>query len=131
MSLNSFLLCIVLLCSSANLFANSSVDQYEGSFIRKGNIISFETKNGKYQIEACKSDLFRIRFRKEGAFEKPEQWMVIKYQWDFVNMSISETGTAIQVKTSKLQIQINKQPLQIKILDAAGKLLNADAGSSN
>ena len=131
MSLKSSLFCIALLCSSAPLFARTSLDQYVGSFNRKANIISFETKHGKYQIEACKEDLFRIRYRKEGAFESPEPWMVIKYQWDAVNMTVVETGTGFQVKTAKLQLQINKQPFQIKILDAAGKLLNADAGLPN
>ena len=57
--------------------------------------------------------------------------MVIQYQWDAVNLTVAETATGIQIKTAKLQLQINKQPFQIKILDATGKLLNADAGSTN
>ncbi|OYU55011.1 MAG: alpha-glycosidase [Chitinophagaceae bacterium BSSC1] len=131
MSLKSFLFCIAICYSSASIFAATTADQYANNFARKGNTISFETKNGKYLIEACKEDLFRIRFRKAGSFESAEPWMVIKYQWDAVNMTVAETGTGFQIKTSKLQLQINKQPFQIKILDAAGKLLNADAGSNN
>jgi alpha-glucosidase (family GH31 glycosyl hydrolase) len=131
MLLKPFLFCFAILFSTSQLFAATTNDQYQGSFNRNGNTISFETKNGKYQIEACKEDLFRIRYRKTGAFESPEPWMVIQYQWDAVNLTVAETATGIQIKTAKLQLQINKQPFQIKILDAAGKLLNADAGSTN
>ncbi len=130
MSLKPFLLCIALVGSYAHIFA-SSTDQKQSTFNRKGNTISFETKYGKYQIEACKEDLFRFRYRKEGNFESPESWMVINYQWSPVNMTVAETGTSIQIKTSKLQVQINKQPFQIKVLDLSGKLLSADAGSMN
>ncbi len=130
MLLKPFLSSIAILFSCCILLANTLPDQYQGAFARKGNIISITTKNGKYQLEACKEDLFRIRFRKAGVFESPEQWMVVKYQWDAVKMSVQESASGFQIKTPKLQIQIRKQPFQIKITDVAGKLLSADAATA-
>ncbi len=111
------------------LFAAEPISNYKGGLNKKGNEISFQTTTGKWLIQVCTPDMFRIRFRASGNFDLPEKWMVVNYNWNETGIKIAETKTQLTIKTSKLQMVVNKQPFKISVLDQNGKLLSSDATS--
>jgi alpha-glucosidase len=102
------------------------VGNYKSGFQKNGNSFSFIATNGKMKIEFCTSSMFRVRTTWNGDFEDNEPWMVIKYDWRTVAISVVESKDFFSFQTSALKIKLFKAPLVIEVRNSDGKLLSSE-----
>jgi alpha-glucosidase len=121
-----------LLLTSSLLFMTfcisaQSIGDYQSGFGKSGNIVSFNNKNGKTRIEFCSPSMFRVRSSWSGSFEANESWMVIKYDWSPVKITVADKKDHFALTTSALTVRVFKSPFRISVYNATGKLLSEDA----
>jgi alpha-glucosidase len=107
------------------------IGTYKSGFEKKGNEYSFITSNGAMKIEFCTPEMFRVRASWNKTFEQNEPWMVVKYIWEPVAVSSSETKDYFQLNTSALKIKLFKSPLRLEVRNVQGKLLSSEAVAGN
>ncbi|HEU5239956.1 MAG TPA: TIM-barrel domain-containing protein [Pyrinomonadaceae bacterium] len=80
------------------------------------------------QLAVLAPDLIRVR----ASFTKPipakdHSWAIAKENWDIPSWTINETGEAITIATSELEVFVRRSPLLIEFRDAhTHKIINAD-----
>jgi alpha-glucosidase (family GH31 glycosyl hydrolase) len=97
------------------------------SFSRTGNTILI----GNTRLEFCTPEMFRVSKGKEGIFPENEPWMVTRYTWEPVTLTIKEEKDHIQVSTSNIKLIIHTSPLRIDVYTADGRLLSAAADNQS
>ncbi|MFT3827260.1 MAG: glycoside hydrolase family 31 protein [Chitinophagaceae bacterium] len=107
------------------------IGQFKQAFARKGNIFTFYNTNGPVQVEFCTPQLFRVRTNWNQPLEANEPWMVVKYQWADVPVTVTDKKDHSLLTTSALQVKVYKTPFRIEVLDKSGKLLTADAAEGS
>jgi alpha-glucosidase len=106
--------------------AAQDIGAYRSGFQKKGNEFSFVTSTGSMKIEFCTPAMFRVRTTWNKGFEENEPWMVVKYNWEKVAVSSSETKDHFLLSTEALKIKVFKSPLKLEVRDAKGKLLSSE-----
>jgi len=120
---------IITLCTAfciGSFAAQAQVGSYQHDFSRKGNIFYFTTTRARVQLEFCTAAMFRVRMSRSGTFAADEPWMVVQYQWAELPVQATETGEAFRFSTAALQIVVNKNPFNINVYTADGKLLSEE-----
>lgn len=123
-----FLFAFVVLTQS--IFAQE-IGSYKSGFQKKGNEFSLVTSSGNMKIEFCTPEMFRVRASWNKNFEENEPWMVVKYNWEPVTVSSSETKDHFLLSTSALKIKLFKSPLRLEVRNAQGKLLSSEVVAGN
>lgn len=106
--------------------AQNSIGNFNKISSEKDNKITLSTTNGSVIVELCTPTMVRFRTSWNNEFEADEPWMVTKYNWDKVDYQLNETSTNLIIATEQLDIQIQKQPFAITILDKEGKILSSE-----
>ncbi|SFB81133.1 Alpha-glucosidase, glycosyl hydrolase family GH31 [Parapedobacter composti] len=122
--MRSGLVLVALLVSAAAL-AQTTGD-YRAGFTQTGNAFSFQTTTAAVRLEFCDAGMFRVRTSWDGTFEPEEHLMVVKYQWEPVNVQVSEEANRFLLTTDSLRVLLAKTPFSLRVYDRAGKLLLAD-----
>lgn len=123
----AFFLCIFI----AHASSAQDIGAYRSNFQKKGNEFSFVTAGGNMKIEFCTPEMFRVRASWNKSFEENEPWMVVKYNWEPVAVSSSETNNYFLLSTSALKIKLFKSPLRLEVRNAQGKLLSSEIVAGN
>lgn len=97
---------------------------------REGNRFSFSRPQGTTLVEFCTPSMFRVRSSATGKFEANEPWMVIKYDWQPVTVTVAEKKDHFQLTSSALKVKISRVTLRIEVYDSNNQLLSADAGGN-
>ncbi|HEV7330982.1 MAG TPA: TIM-barrel domain-containing protein [Flavisolibacter sp.] len=92
-----------------------------------GNRYQFSAAGKDLVIEFCTPTMFRVRTSWNKAFEAPEHWMVVQYQWQPVGVRRTETVTGFQLSTDALTVKIAKPSLTVEVVDKAGNILSSEA----
>jgi len=121
---------LIFSCLILSLIEAVHAQKYMGNFekvvYKKGNELKLSTKNASLIIEFCSPSIVRFRTSWNGKFEDNEHWMVSKYNWDSVSYDLNDTAKDIKITTEALQLDIQKQPFGIKILNKRGDVLSSD-----
>ena len=84
--------------------------------------------NSEVQLAVLAPDLIRVR----ASFTKPipakdHSWAIAKENWEIPSWTINETGEAITIATSEIEVFVQRSPLLIEFRDAhTHKIINAD-----
>lgn len=125
--LSTFILLLLLPASFAT--AQQRPGDYAGSFTRRGNEISFRAREAFVRIDFCTPAMFRIRTSWTGQFSADEHWMVVRYKWPEVPVTIDSAGERITLKTDSLTLVIHKRPYSLDVYSRAGKLLSSESNT--
>src|SRR5689334_14118895 len=83
---------------------SQTIGNYQSGFSKNGSEFSFTTTNGTVKIEVCTPRMFRVRASWDRQFENNEPWMVVKYDWDPVNVTTTQSTKFFTIQTSSLKI---------------------------
>jgi alpha-glucosidase len=87
--------------------------------------LSLETTSGALTILAVDDHVLRVR---AGDLSKDFSWAVVAgANTPKVALTVRDEGAALIAATSALKVRVQKDPLRLAFLDAAGKLLDEDA----
>ena len=109
-------LTMVMLCAFAKAGYAQQVD---------GNSVVYTSQEGKMRIEMCSDNMFRVTKVATQQMPENEKWMVVNY--DFPQVAFSVDGK--QIKTSKLQVNIQEMPWRIQVADASGRVFYDELAS--
>ncbi len=116
--MNNRLLCLL---ASASLFVGA-----QGQPTVKGNDITYTDGPAAMRISVCTPTMLRITKTADGQMPDNEKWMVEKY--DFAPVDITVSGN--DIKTSQLSIHIEANPWRITVSDNAGTRLYHETAST-
>ena len=88
---------------------------------REGNTFNFLYDSATVKIEFCTPEVVRIRTSWNKEFEKEEHYMVVKYEWEDVDVKIEDKQGEILLTTSQLALKINKTPFSLNIYNKEGE----------
>jgi len=114
------------LISTQSVFAQNNSAEFK-SVERTVNEFTFTNTNGAVKIQFCTPTVFRVRYSWDGNFDANESYMVSKYQWDAINLELSNAKNQIQILSDSLKLVICKSPFGIQVYNKAGVLINEDA----
>lgn len=93
------------------------------------SIVECITNIGKLNIHILKDDLVRVRFTSKEEFEKDFSYAVIENNWQNT-FKVNEDDNKVFFTTSKLIIEINKNPLRVIFKDLDGNVISDDENST-
>lgn len=92
------------------------------------NGVELTAGSARVSVTAFRDGIFRVRLAPDGNFAKDSSWAVIESP-DPPEVKIEESQTQVRVETGRAIALIQKSPLLISFLDAAGNSLLADEPS--
>ncbi|WP_158089013.1 carbohydrate-binding protein, partial [Anaeromassilibacillus sp. Marseille-P3371] len=96
-----------------------------------GNVLIFQVGGQEVRVELCTPRTVRVQLSLDGADgyrpEDPQYYMVQKNEWDPVDKTVTDEGDVIKIRTSMMEIRVQKSPLRIGMYDLEGNLLSKDA----
>lgn len=99
-----------------------------GNLIKKEkNTFFIPGDQADVQLQFCTPEMVRIRTSWNKSFEEDENLMVIKYNWPEVNVDVKEDASHIFLQTSKIKVQITKNPFGIEIANEKGEVLSSES----
>ena len=122
------LFCLILAAESAG-FAQGW--QHVGNVQRVEKLpdgVELTAGHAHIRVTAFRDGIFRVRLAPEGSFPKDFSWAVIESPEPPV-VKIEESKTQVRLAADRVIVLIQKSPLLISFLDAAGKTLLADESS--
>lgn len=126
------LICLSMLLLPVKLYATTSIGNIS-AFKQEGNLIIVESGTNQVKLELCTERTVRIQLSRNGDNGyrpyDPEYYMVQKDIWALVERTIADCGTYYSLKTSEIEIRINKEPLRIGMYDLEGNLISKDSDS--
>lgn len=93
---------------------------------RQGNSFIFSGNANTLRIDFCTPSLFRVRCTWNKKFDADEQWMVIKYDWSPVSLTIKQGKGFYLLQSSAVTVKVYTPSLQIEVLDKNNKLISKD-----
>ena len=90
------------------------------------NGLRLETSQGLIDLTAYSPHIVRIRYTHEPAFSSVASLTVIAKPQNAVDVSVRETTEALIFSTTKLSIQINRDPLAFTYRDSQGQVLTRE-----
>ena len=96
-----------------------------------GNILIFQVGGQEVRVELCTPRTVRVQLSLDGPDgyrpEDPQYYMVQKNEWDPVEKTVTEEDGVVKIRTSEMEIRVQKSPLRIGMYDLEGNLLSKDA----
>lgn len=97
------------------------------------NIYVFEDGNDQVTVELCSANMIRIQYSFDGENgyrpDDPEYYMVQKEVFGEVKHSYVEDEKAVTIRTSAMELRIQKAPFRASMYDLNGQLLTRDSVS--
>ncbi len=93
--------------------------------VQRGNL-QLETSQGLISLTAYSPRIIRIRHTLESNFSHKESLMVVSEAQTPTDVDIRETDTSLFFSTSELTIQVDRNTLAFKYLDANGQILTRE-----
>ncbi|MBQ8309871.1 MAG: DUF4968 domain-containing protein [Clostridia bacterium] len=95
------------------------------------NIYIFEDGDNHVTVELCSPNMIRVQYSFDGEDgyrpPDPEYYMVQKEVFGAVKHSYVETDKKVTIRTSAMEVQIDKAPFRAKMYDLDGTLLSKDS----
>jgi len=116
------------LAAAASAFAQSTVP---GAVVRgpehRGSVVTVQTDRATVRLEFCGPAVVRVRIRFDGPFRDAEHIMVARHTFPDTDLRLRDTGTAVDIASSRLIVRVSKTPFRLEFLDApSGRLLTGD-----
>lgn len=96
-----------------------------------GNVLIFQCGGQEVRVELCTARTARVQLSLDGENgyrpEDPQYYMVQKNAWDPVEKTVTEEDGIIKIRTSEMEIRVQKSPLRVGMYDLEGNLLSKDA----
>lgn len=94
------------------------------SLSRQGFHFTVETSTFPVRFEFPASDIVKVRFANHKTFSDEYGYSVDpEFKWDSVKVNVEETEERVILRTSDLQVIIDKKPVHFSVLDSNGKFL--------
>ncbi|WP_460626358.1 RICIN domain-containing protein [Intrasporangium mesophilum] len=101
------------------------------AYSRDGDTYTFGSGAAKLRVEFDDTDLFRVQLAPNGTFsdpanddpadpKAPDADIVVKRDFAGGGSSVTDTGTAYVISTSKARLTVTKSPLTLRLQNAAG-----------
>ncbi len=104
------------------------------SMKEEGNILIFNCDKNQVRLEFCTERTVRIQLSQNGDSgyrpDDPEYYMVQKNEWPTVSKTVSDKNGVVSVKTSAMEVRIQKSPLRIGMYELDGTLISRDTDST-
>ncbi len=91
--------------------------------------IEFKLTNALFNIYVVDENIVRFRYTNKNEFSKAPSYAVVYNVKKNIKYTFDDKGDYYNLKTSMLDVKINKEPCRISIYDNNGNLLNADEKS--
>jgi hypothetical protein len=104
------------------------------SYKRQGNSFTFSNATSTLQIDFCNSGMFRVRNSWDKTFVANEPWMVVKYNWNPVNIKVIKGKGVYNLQTSEINVVISAPSFRIEVLDKRNQIISSEqvnAGGNN
>src|SRR6202142_3370966 len=90
--------------------------------------VELSAGRARVRVTAFREGIFRVRVAPEGGFAKDFSWAIVEAA-EPPPVKILETASEVRLATGRAVVRIQKSPLLISFLGAAGKMLLADENS--
>lgn len=99
-----------------------------------GNVLLFDCGNSEVRVEFCTERTVRVQLSAGGSGnyrpDDPEYYMVQKNEWAPVQKTVSEDESFIRIKTSAMEIRVQKNPFRIGMYDLDGRVISKDSDTT-
>lgn len=119
------LLSVLLLFCSVVSFSQQNIGSLK-NYKRSGNEFLFSGTAGDVRIEFCTPSMFRVQNTWSKTFAPNEPWMVVKYDWSPVTVTVSEQNNFVQLQSTQLSLRLYKPSLKIDVFSRDGRLLSSE-----
>lgn len=103
-----------------------------GSASAAPKTMTYKAPEGTVKIEFCTPEMFRVRRSRDNSFEANEPWMVVKYNWNNVQVKETQADGKIVLTTSALRIELDKESnYAVEVFDLDGKSLYKETGAAH
>ncbi|HEY4682561.1 MAG TPA: glycoside hydrolase family 31 protein [Candidatus Acidoferrales bacterium] len=126
---NRYLLGAILAVAVVSLPAFPSGWQHVGAVTGievKPNGLQLQAGQARVWVVAISESVIRVRLAPEGSFPADFSWAVVPSSSPAPHVTVKDSAKAIEVVTSRLRARIQKSPLLISFLDAAGNVIQQD-----
>lgn len=107
------------------LLVAAAIAHAQPAFKRQGNDLVFSTGKSWLKISFCKSTMFRVQYTANGKFDPPDPWMVVRNEWDAVDIRTSTQKGFTLLQTGAIDIRVFPT-LQIEVLTKEGRVISTD-----
>ncbi len=118
------------LSTQKTLFAGATIGDLTSQQQTEGNVMIFNCGEYQVRVELCTVRTVRVQLSASGSSgyrpADPQYYMVQKNIWAPVAHTVSDEGSRLVVKTSALELRIEKRPFRIGMYDLEGQLLSKD-----
>ncbi|MFN4151618.1 MAG: TIM-barrel domain-containing protein, partial [Candidatus Sericytochromatia bacterium] len=90
--------------------------------------IEIISDEGKLKVIVLAPDLMRIVFTQQEEFDKDFSYAIEKIDWN-TTFNLSDNKSTIFIKTEKLVLEINKNPIRLTFKDSSGFIISQDEPS--
>jgi alpha-glucosidase (family GH31 glycosyl hydrolase) len=113
------LISVISICifSPLVLGVPTNISDYS-SYSRNGNDVTFTCGSGEVKLSFCTSKMVRVRLSPDKAYRSdtdPDYFMVQKYNWPTVSLTISDAGSYIRVESSDLIVRAQKSSFRLQM----------------
>lgn len=108
--------------------AQQFVGDYTSGYRQEGNVVTIPFEEADVQVEFCNPGMVRIRTSWDRTFDDPEAYMVVKYDWPAVPVTLHESSKSFALSTGQIEIIIQKSPFALSVKDNQGNLLSQGLG---
>jgi len=99
------------------------------SYLKDTTGVTFTLNQGKMKINVCSNDIVRISYTISSDFAK-KLLPVVNKKWTKTDFIVSEQKDTIIIKTSRIQIKVNKINALISFLDILGNMITSEYDKS-
>ena len=100
-----------------------------GSASAAPKTMTYKAPEGTVKIEFCTPEMFRVRRSRDNSFEANEPWMVVKYNWNNVQVKETQADGKIVLTTSALRIELDKDSnYAVEVFDLMGRQVARESG---
>ena len=124
-----YLLCGVLIATAFPSPARSSGWQHVGKVTRIKKLASgveLEAGRVRARVVAITDSVIRVRLVPEGGFLPDSSWALVPTNELAPQVAIQDSRQAVEMRTARLKVRIQKSPILIAFLDPAGNILQQD-----
>ena len=107
------------------LLVLAGIAHAQPAFKRQGNDLVFSAGQSWLKISFCKSTMFRVQYTANRKFDPPDPWMVVRSEWDKVEIKTATQKGFTLLQTGAIDIRVYPT-LQIEVLTKEGRVISSD-----
>ncbi len=99
------------------------------SYSAEGRRVRLQCANAALELTILAEDLVRVRLSQSGEFPALFSYAVVRQddEWPGAPYRIEDGEQALQVRTARLLVRIDRHPCRLAFLDSSGQVIQADA----